>query len=199
MDKSKLQNYISQGLSQREVAELEKTSQTKIRYWLKKHNLKTVHERRTWTDEQFVSAVESSEYVSDVIRKLGLTLRPGNYETVKRYVKKFGLNTDHFIGNGKKNNRGGTEEIPLSELFVKNCNHTRGIVKKRVIKYNLLPYRCSICSIHEWKGQRLSLVLDHINGTNDDHRLENLRFLCPNCNSLQPTFCGKNKRKTRDE
>lgn len=41
----------------------------------------------------------------------------------------------------------------------------------------------------------MSLQLDHINGINTDNRLENLRLLCPNCHSLTPTFCGKNKKK----
>jgi hypothetical protein len=36
------------------------------------------------------------------------------------------------------------------------------------------------------------MVLDHINGVPNDNRLENLRFLCPNCNSQTDTFAGRN-------
>jgi transposase-like protein len=39
----------------------------------------------------------------------------------------------------------------------------------------------------------MSLVLDHINGVHDDHRLENLRILCPNCNAPLDTHCGRHK------
>jgi hypothetical protein len=39
----------------------------------------------------------------------------------------------------------------------------------------------------------MSLVLDHVNGVRDDHRLENLRMLCPNCNATLDTHCGRNK------
>lgn len=42
-----------------------------------------------------------------------------------------------------------------------------------------------------------SLILDHINGVNNDHRLENLRLLCPNCNATLPTHCGKHKGKSK--
>jgi 5-methylcytosine-specific restriction endonuclease McrA len=45
-----------------------------------------------------------------------------------------------------------------------------------------------------WNGKQLVLILDHINGINNDNRLENLRLLCPNCNSQTPTFAGRNAR-----
>lgn len=48
-------------------------------------------------------------------------------------------------------------------------------------------------NIGEWQGQKLVLQLDHINGKNNDHRIENLRFLCPNCHSITETYAGKNK------
>jgi hypothetical protein len=59
---------------------------------------------------------------------------------------------------------------------------------------------CEMCGQGElWHGRRLSMVLDHINGVHDDHRLENLRILCPNCNATLDTHCGKHKtRKHHD-
>ncbi|MGH7660947.1 MAG: HNH endonuclease [Vulcanimicrobiaceae bacterium] len=39
------------------------------------------------------------------------------------------------------------------------------------------------------------LHIDHLNGANNDHRLENLRLLCPNCHSQTSTYCGRNKRR----
>jgi hypothetical protein len=41
------------------------------------------------------------------------------------------------------------------------------------------------------------MVLDHINGVPNDNRLENLRFLCPNCNSQTDTFAGRNVKRVK--
>ena len=193
MDINEIQSNIDQGLTQRQIAKNLGVSHTTLRYWLKKYNVKTKNTHyRTWTDEQLIDAVNKSEYMSDVIKSLGLSVRPGNYETVKLHVRRLGLSTSHFIGNGSKNRRGGPTPIPDAILFSQNSNHGRGVAKSRIIKNNLIPYECALCELTEWCGKKLSLVLDHINGVNNDHRLENLRFLCPNCNSQQDTFCRKN-------
>ena len=61
---------------------------------------------------------------------------------------------------------------------------------------NLLEYKCEQCgNTGEWLNQPLVLQLDHINGIHDDNRLENLRFLWPNCHSITETYAGKNKNK----
>ena len=71
----------------------------------------------------------------------------------------------------------------MQKLFVENCKHQRHNLRGYIIRHNILPYKCAICGITEWNGKTLSLELDHINGVNNDNRLENLRFLCPNCHS----------------
>ena len=67
--------------------------------------------------------------------------------------------------------------------------------KNRLIKANLIEYKCSCCGITEWNGKPLTLQLHHINGNNRDNRLENLTFLCPNCHSQTDNFSGKNAGK----
>jgi hypothetical protein len=91
---------------------------------------------------------------------------------------------------------GGTchKQIPLEEILAGNHGHyPTGKLKKRLIKEKILEYKCAECSRSKWRGKTISLHLDHINGTPTDHRLENLRFMCPNCHSQTDTYCGKNK------
>ena len=81
--------------------------------------------------------------------------------------------------------------------MVIGSNYNRGHLKERIIKDNLIKNECNICQQQPiWKDKKLVLVLDHINGIPNDNRLENLRLLCPNCNSQQNTFAGRNKIKT---
>lgn len=73
----------------------------------------------------------------------------------------------------------------------------RSYLKKKLIKNGLLENKCAICGmLPTWKDKPLVLILDHINGKNDDYRIENLRLVCPNCGSQLETFAGRRfKRK----
>ncbi|WP_082962116.1 HNH endonuclease signature motif containing protein [Mycobacterium sp. 852014-52144_SCH5372336] len=58
--------------------------------------------------------------------------------------------------------------------------------------------RCAICGITaEWNGSTLALIIDHINGDATDNRRENLRLLCPNCDSQLPTYKARNRGSGR--
>ena len=45
----------------------------------------------------------------------------------------------------------------------------------------------------------MGLILDHVNGVRDDHRLHNLRIVCPNCAATLDTHCGRKNRIERPE
>lgn len=88
-----------------------------------------------------------------------------------------------------------TERRPDEVLFTENCSIGRHMIKARIIKHNLIPYICSICGQEPyWNGKPMVLILDHINGINNDNRLENLRFVCSNCDSQLPTYKSRNRK-----
>lgn len=87
----------------------------------------------------------------------------------------------------------------LDEILCEHSPYTnRGQIKSKLIRAGLLKEVCEQCGCGPtWNGKSLVLVLDHINGINDDYRLENLRLLCPNCNSQTDTFSGRKGRYCR--
>lgn len=94
----------------------------------------------------------------------------------------------------KQSHEGRVTEKFASIFTVDNSTTTNETLKSCIKKHNLIPYTtCHICGLSEWLHGTINLQLDHINGNNKDQRLENLRFLCPNCHSQTPTYCGKNK------
>jgi hypothetical protein len=81
------------------------------------------------------------------------------------------------------------------DVFVSNSTTARIVVRKKVLQYKLIEYVCACCGIGpEWQKQPMPLILDHINGINNDNRLENLRFVCSNCDSQLPTYKARNKK-----
>lgn len=51
-----------------------------------------------------------------------------------------------------------------------------------------IKHECKCGNAGEWHGQKLILEIDHIDGNWRDCRINNLRFLCPNCHSQTSTF-----------
>ena len=90
------------------------------------------------------------------------------------------------------------EKYPDEIVFCEHSSYARHALKGRIINRKLIPYICSICHIEPiWNGKPMPLILDHINGIHNDNRLENLRFVCSNCDSQLPTYKSKNKRKSK--
>ncbi len=84
---------------------------------------------------------------------------------------------------------------PLDAVLNKAKN--RSTVKRRLLEAGILSNRCEWCGITEWRGRPISIQIDHVNGIHDDHRLENLRMLCPNCHSQTDTHGARNKQRRR--
>lgn len=147
------------------------------------------------SDEEFIEIVKKSNTYSDCLRALGLGTKGGSStDVLKRRISELNCDISHFgTGTAKRNYQA---KYDLDDILVENSTYANiSCLKNRLIKEGRLEYKCALCGISEWMGLPLSLHLDHENGKNNDHRIENLRFLCPNCHSQTDTYAGKNKGK----
>lgn len=153
--------------------------------------------QRSWTDEDLQQAVKNSRSTRTVLIALGLVSAGGNYTQVQRRIKELQLDTFHFTGQGWNKGGGATRLAKkLDELLLEGTQVQSFKLKKRLFAEGLKDPTCELCGWAEMSVDgRVPLELDHINGRHDDNRLENLRILCPNCHSLQPTHRGRNKKK----
>lgn len=149
------------------------------------------------TDEQFVNLIKNSANIAEVLFKLGYTVKGNSwgYSQVKQRMTDLNLSSANFKGKNAYYETNKEREISPDKLFRINCKHTRTVLRRNIIRNNLLPYKCAICGISKWNNKTLSLELDHINGMNNDNRLENLRFLCPNCHSQTTTYGSRNQQR----
>ena len=147
--------------------------------------------------DAFKKIVSESNTYTEVVIKLGLSPRcSGNFQTIKKYIMDNEIDISHFIcgfqtGNKPKNRK------EINDVLVKGSFFGRKNLKRKLYQEGLKEKKCEICGIGEdwFNGSKLVHILDHINGDSYDNRIENLRIVCPNCNSSLDTNCGRNRVK----
>lgn len=140
-------------------------------------------------DTTFIFEVSKASSIRSLLENLGFSRNSGTMGNIARErIKYLDINTDHFT------NGGGAARYTIEQICIEHSTYTNiSRLKIRLITEKYKKYLCELCGnkgIH--LGKSLSLQLDHINGVCSDHRLDNIRFLCPNCHSQTDTYGGKN-------
>lgn len=152
--------------------------------------------KRTYTQEEFTNAWNTSPSIRQVAIKLNLNASGDAYRVLRRAAHGLQLTETHMTGIGLNTlvHHNQHSATPLKKILIKDSTYTNvNLLKRRLIKEKVLPLICALCQKTKWNNQPMPLQLDHINGERDDNRIRNIRLICPNCHALTPTYRGRNK------
>lgn len=135
-----------------------------------------------YTKEMLEPVVKSSLSFAECLHKLGIRKTGGNYRNLQRNIEKFQIDTSHMLNQAINFGK----EFKLFDEIKKPET-----IKKRLIKER--GYKCEVCLISEWLGEKIILELEHCDGDNRNNLRENLKLLCPNCHSQTKTW--KNRKR----
>ena len=167
---------------------------------------RTPYSGRKYTREQLLDAWEKSTSINDCITRLNMRVSGAAYKSISKILAYEGLIPEPVATKTSYDSPLTYDQSPAkidqsnpSTFLCRNSNASTRFVRKYIIKNNILDSKtCSDCDITSWHGKILSFHLDHIDGDNRNHSIDNLRFLCPNCHSCTETF-GRSKTYEQDK
>jgi hypothetical protein len=171
-----------------------------VRARVKILNLSTRHftaDRTRIADSDLLAAVATSSSMTEVLAALGIRLASGSLTNYTRRARLLAADMSHFKAKEAVRRGRRPDEVFLAMLVLRPEQSPRAKTKdlRKAMLLTGRPHACAKCSILTWGGEELTLEIDHINGNPWDDRIENLRFLCPNCHSLETRRLRKTRAK----
>jgi hypothetical protein len=141
-----------------------------------------------YTKKKLEIAAAKSFSVQGVARiLLGKPVSGNQHQHIKKMIIKYSINTNHFLGRRHNLGKISNKRKSSAEIFTVGVRQKSFLLRRALLESGI-QYNCLICGINSWRDQKLNLEIDHIDGNSSDNRIENLRFLCPNCHSQTHTF-----------
>lgn len=138
------------------------------------------------SNEEIIDVCNNSLSMAKAASTLGI-----HFNTLKRRAIELGCYKTNPSGKGIK--KPVAPKIPLKDIIEgKHPSFQTNKLRIRLINEGIKTEMCEVCGITEWNGKRVSLELDHIDGNRTNHKLENLRIICPNCHSQTHTYRARN-------
>lgn len=140
------------------------------------------------TDEEFIEICNNADSMAAASSIMGI-----HFNTLKRKALLLGCYNTNQGSKGCKKEWISDRSIPVNEILEGlHPQYQTYKLKQKLYKAGIKQNKCEICNIDKWNGKEIECELDHKNGNSKDHRLENLRIICPNCHSQTNTFRAKN-------
>ena len=174
MTKAELSAAMVGGKSQRVVANQLGVSQTTVRHWARKYDLKfngRSGPRRKSTQPRYCKACNKLLVYPAQRQNIYCSLQcmaDYRWSVIKAEIVRTGVVK-------------GTTTMCCAKRYLRET----------------VGEKCAVCGRARWQKQQIPLELDHINGNSTDHRVINLRLICGNCGMLLPTYKGRNRGSGR--
>lgn len=148
-----------------------------------------------FSDEEFVEIVHNSVSFAEVRKKTGYkTTNSYVSPAIKNRIAELNIDISHFVPSSIRQKKAPYVRYTMEEILVENsgyCGSTT--LKRRLVSAGYMDNVCACCGLKTWDGKELALQVHHVNGVNNDNRIENLQLLCPNCHSQTDFFGGRSK------
>ena len=135
---------------------------------------------KAYTDIELLSMIKSVSSLSQLIESLGSRPAGGNYNTVRKLLKRLNADTTHWTGKGWSSGM----QLKNLEEYTKSVQIKKHLIVER-------DHKCEMCNLTTWLNKPITLELEHSDGDKYNNDRTNLKLLCPNCHSQTKTWRGR--------